>query len=130
MKKSEKQAIIETYKKQLNYYLLSNDSNFEKERLQGMRELMELFFTEFEITDIENRMIVTSPYMIDMFTNIESWLQTFEKKGIIDAIPFEWTAEGIEIIERAYDWLYSEYNGFKLSIELVKKELEKESQKC
>jgi hypothetical protein len=121
MKKQEKEMMISLYKEQFNYFLLSGEqSESEKLRLNGMKQMLVLFLTKQEIATIENKLRITKEYKQSYFESVESWQRQIEKEIGEKAFPFSWTVEGIEQVKSAYDWVYEtykEYKGMKSAIE-------------
>jgi hypothetical protein len=127
MRANEKQMMIDTYKQQFKHFLVSNGSDFERLQLDGMKTMLKLFFSDMEIMSIENSVRVTSKYAISHFESIESWLRQIEKEQGITAVPFSWDNKGLDKIEMGYDFLFTEYKGFKTAFELAYKAINKEA---
>jgi hypothetical protein len=124
MRKQEKEIMINTYKEQFARYMV-NESDFEKLQLDGQKTMMKLFFTDKEINAIENSVRITNEYLKEQYLNIESWLHQIEKEQGIKEFLFSWDKEGIKKVNRNYNWLFEDYKGLKLSIEMIEKSLQK-----
>lgn len=130
MKANEKKAMIDLYKNQFNYYIQSNDSDYERLQVNAMKQMLNLFFSKKEIMDIENSVRITNEYVKGYFENIESWLRQIEKEQQIEAVIFSWDNKGLELIEDQYDWLYNtnnDYKGLKLAMDFAYKVINKEA---
>lgn len=128
MRQNEKQAIINLYEKQFNYYLLSGEqSETERISLNAMKEMLLLFFTKQEVMTIENNIRITSLYSKSHFESIESWQRQIEREQGVKTFPFPWTKQGLDMIEEQYDYIYSmdQYKGMKTALDFAYKTLNK-----
>jgi hypothetical protein len=126
MKSNEKQAMINTYKNQFNHYLMSNGSEYEELQLNGMKNMMELFFSKKEINSIENEIrINNNQYRKDLFLVVESWLTQIEKEKGVKEYLFTWDMKGLKKVKFNYDYLLDEYKGLRGAIEILENTLQK-----
>lgn len=126
MKRSEKQAMINLYKEQFSQYMVTS-SDYAQLQLDGMKGMMELFFTKKEINTIENEIrIEGSQYRKDLFLVVESWLQQIEREHPSQKeYLFTWDIKGLKKVKFHYDFLLDEYKGLKGAIEILENTLQK-----